>query len=514
MQFFTPSSLSEMNYNLKKALLSLFAIMSFSTFTIAQNATNGGSISSSQTVCPGETPEPFTSNALASGGNTNSQIEYLWMVGNNNSFPGTGWTPAPGVNNQSTYTPPAVGQTTYFIRCARRAGFSAYPAESNVVTISTYPSPYANVLNKPTNLFVGSTVNLSAEYSSNSTYAWDFNGDGFSECFGQNCSYTYNVPGTYTVTLTVTNSFGCVTTFVCTINVSAPSGSNGIDPCNCNDPLNVALNATTYLNHDYILINSNPGETWSVSNLAAGNLFTSNGVPIPVGTSIPEVSPGVYYLDVWFNGSVGYSLASSNGSSTVVTGPGVTTICGCVNPLPIDLVSFDATQEGENVILKWVTSSEINNSHFDLERSLDGVRFEVIGQVEGSGNSTEVLSYSFTDQNPFDGTSYYRLKQTDFDGTSEYFEVVTVRIDVEGTIFHIFPNPVKNIANIHLDENITSEAHIELLTSTGKLLEVIPVNQNGGIMDINVNNYPAGVYHLRLVDRGINEKVTRKLFKQ
>jgi len=482
--------------------------------TIAQNANNGGSISSSQTICPGETPEPLTSTSSASGGNSNAPIEYLWMVGTNNSFPGAGWTPAPGVNNQATYTPPAIGQTTYYVRCARRAGFSAFPAESNVVTITTYPSPFANVMGKPNSVFTGSTVNLSASFSSNSTYAWDFNGDGFADCFGQNCSFTYNSPGTFPVTLTVTNSFGCVSMSTSNINVLAPSGANGIDPCNCNDPLNVALNSTTFLNHDFILINSNPGETWSVSSLASGNIFTNNGIAIPAGTNIPEVSPGVYYLDIWFNGAVGYSLVSSNGTSSVVTGPGVTTTCGCFNPLPIDLVSFDATQEGEDVILKWVTSTEINNSHFDLERSLDGVRFEVIGQVEGAGNSTDVLSYSYTDKSPFDGINYYRLKQTDYDDTSEYFEVVTVRIDVEGTIFNIFPNPVKNIANIQLDENISSEAHIELLSSTGKLLEVIPMNQIGGIMDIDVAKYPAGFYHLRLVDRGINEKVTRKLFKQ
>ena len=510
MQFFTPSLLNKS----QKSFWGLLVMMCFVTFSYAQNATNGGSISTSQSVCVGETPEPFTSNTLASGGNTGLGIEYLWMVGTNSSFPGAGWTPAPGINNLPTYNPPAVGTTTYYVRCARRNGFSTYPAESNVVTITTLPSPYANVVNKPTSIFTGTTVSLNAEYSSSSTYAWDFNGDGFPDCYGQYCSNTYNIPGTYNVTLTVTNSYGCVSIFTCVINVSSPSGNNGIDPCDCNDPQNVPLNSTTYLNHDYILINSNPGENWSVANLAVGNIFTNTGVPIPAGTSIPEVSPGVYYLDIWFNGAVGYSLVSSNGSSNVVTGPGTVTSCGCANPLPIDLVSFEASLEGENVILKWVTSSEINNNYFVLERSLDGIRFDEIGQVEGAGNSNQVLAYSYNDAEPFDGTNYYRLKQVDFDGTSEYFEVVTIKIDVEGTIFNIFPNPVKNIANIHLDENISSEAHLEILNVNGKLLKVIPINQNGGVMDVDVSKYSSGVYLLNLVDRSINEKVTRKLFKQ
>ena len=512
MQFFTLTSNLKLLKNFKN-LWCVLALACFTTLSFGQNANNGGTITSNQSVCIGETPEPITNVAPATGGNTNSSIEYLWMTGTNASFPGIGWTPAPGVNNQLTYTPQPVGTTTYYIRCARRNGFTAYPAESNVVTISTLPSPYANVLNKPSSIFTGETVSLSAEYSSSSNYSWDFNGDGFADCIGQNCSYTYNVPGTYTVTLTVTNSYGCVSRFTCVINVSSPSGFNSNDPCNCNDPQNVALNGTTYLNHDFVLINSTPGQNWIVSNLVAGNIFYNNGIPIPVGTSIPEVSPGVYYLDIWFDGAVGYSLRSTNGSSTTTTGPGVSVTCGCTNPLPIDLASFDALVEGETVRLKWSTLSEINNSYFELERSLDGQRFEVIGTVEGAGNSNEVLYYSFLDEKPFDGTSYYRLKQTDFDGTSEYFEVVTVKIDVEGTVFHIFPNPVKNIANIHLDENISDEAHLELFTATGKQLDVFPINQIGGIKEINLAKYPAGVYLLKLVDRSINEKVTRKLFK-
>ena len=510
MQFFTPS----LPTKFLRSLSCILALMCFTSISYAQNATNGGSITSSQTVCPGETPEPITSNSLASGGDTNLPIEYLWMVGTNNSFPGNGWTPAPGINNQPTYTPPAAGTTTYYIRCARRGGFTTYPAESNVVTITTLPSPYANVVNKPSTVFSGTTVSLNAEYSTSSTYAWDFNGDGFPDCFGQYCSNTFTTPGTYNVTLTVTNSYGCVSTFTCVINVTSPSGASGVDPCNCNDPLNIALSPTTYLNHDFVLINSNPGESWTVGSLASGNIFSNTGIPIAPGTTIPEVSSGVYYLDLWFDGNVGYSLLSSNGTSNVVTGPGVTTTCGCANPLPIDLVSFEANLNGDAVNLKWVTSSEINNSHFVLERSLDGIRFEEIGQVSGAGNSSEILTYSFLDEKPFDGTNYYRLQQVDFDGTSEYFEVVSIKIDTEGIIFNIFPNPVKNVTNLHLDENISSESHIEILDINGKLLEVIPVNQNGGIKEINVSKYVSGVYLLRLVDRGINEKVTRKLFKQ
>jgi hypothetical protein len=78
------------------------------------------------------------------------------------------------------------------------------------------------------------------------------------------------------------------------------------------------------------------------------------------------------------------------------------------------------------VVLEWATGSEINNDFFTIERSLDVEHAEIIGYLDGAGNSTQTLWYSFVDQNPLPGISYYRLKQTDFDGKFEYFDWVAV----------------------------------------------------------------------------------------
>jgi len=94
---------------------------------------------------------------------------------------------------------------------------------------------------------------------------------------------------------------------------------------------------------------------------------------------------------------------------------------GCV--LPIKLGYFDATfnTTTKTVDLNWLTETEINNEFFTIEKSKDGVTFEVVGTLKGAGNSNEARSYSTKDFYPFYGTSYYRLKQTDFDGQFEYF---------------------------------------------------------------------------------------------
>jgi len=81
------------------------------------------------------------------------------------------------------------------------------------------------------------------------------------------------------------------------------------------------------------------------------------------------------------------------------------------------------------VLLNWATGSEINNDYFTLERSRDAVDAEIIGFIDGAGNSSHTLHYQFIDHDPLPGISYYRLKQTDYDGSFEYSQWVAVQVD-------------------------------------------------------------------------------------
>jgi hypothetical protein len=114
-----------------------------------------------------------------------------------------------------------------------------------------------------------------------------------------------------------------------------------------------------------------------------------------------------------------------------------------LNPLPVELLFFDAKLKDRTVDITWQTASEHNNDYFSIERSQDGINFEVITIVPGAGNSTDLLSYFSKDPNPYEGTSYYRLKQTDYDGAYEYSPIRVVQLSGEGAI-SIFPNPSSN----------------------------------------------------------------------
>jgi hypothetical protein len=111
--------------------------------------------------------------------------------------------------------------------------------------------------------------------------------------------------------------------------------------------------------------------------------------------------------------------------------------------LPVKLVSWEATVANNKVNLQWKTGSEINASHFVVERSADGRDFSPVATTQAAGNSTVGKAYSIVDHQPLYGKSYYRLKMVDKDAVWEYSAIRTVSTAGSATI-KILQNPVRN----------------------------------------------------------------------
>jgi hypothetical protein len=111
--------------------------------------------------------------------------------------------------------------------------------------------------------------------------------------------------------------------------------------------------------------------------------------------------------------------------------------------LPVGLVSFTGVCNNQQVLLNWSTATESNNNYFTVERSIEQKNWTVAGTIAGAGNSSAVRNYTFTDREPIDAVSFYRLKQTDFDGNTNYGNIIQVtkceQNDSENLI--LYPNP-------------------------------------------------------------------------
>lgn len=134
------------------------------------------------------------------------------------------------------------------------------------------------------------------------------------------------------------------------------------------------------------------------------------------------------------------------------------------NPLPIELVRFDAVRNGNVVECAWVTASERDNDHFTVERSADGEEFSFVGRVEAAGNTSTSVHYDLIDPRPLAGLSYYRLRQTDTDGTSTLSHVVPVRFDGGGITV------LNDAGTLHLLHDLPDGSGYRILDAAGRLL--------------------------------------------
>jgi hypothetical protein len=100
---------------------------------------------------------------------------------------------------------------------------------------------------------------------------------------------------------------------------------------------------------------------------------------------------------------------------------------GCnLVPLPVELEVFDGYHENGVNKLYWVTTTEVNNDYFTIERSRGGTFWEELGTVQGMGNSNNRNEYYYNDDSYVDGINYYKLTQTDFDGNKDTFRIVSI----------------------------------------------------------------------------------------
>jgi len=186
--------------------------------------------------------------------------------------------------------------------------------------------------------------------------------------------------------------------------------------------------------------------------------------------------------------------------------------------LPIKLHSFSATKDRDNVKLDWITESEVNGSHFDVQRSSDLESWTTIGTVEAVGESSSKQAYELLDDRvPLntrgsDKTFYYRLNMVDNDESQEYSEVRVVRFDQQEASFIVYPNPSNNEIFVNLS-SITAEtgpATMNVVNMQGALVKNVQLATNDDI-SVDISTLQAGAYFF-LVKQG-EETFAQKVIK-
>lgn len=190
------------------------------------------------------------------------------------------------------------------------------------------------------------------------------------------------------------------------------------------------------------------------------------------------------------------------------------------SPLPVQLISFKAERLNYVVETEWITASEKNNSHFLIERSADGKKFESLGRVNGAGNSTVINKYRFTDDQPLKGTSYYRLKQVDFDGKFSYSKIE--KVEFEGAsgmneieVLSLEPNPFNETLNAVYNLPADGETLVRIMDAKGKTVYSENEFRNSGANQFTFSEgykLKNGIYFL-LINQGAY-RASKRIVKQ
>ena len=226
---------------------------------------------------------------------------------------------------------------------------------------------------------------------------------------------------------------------------------------------------------------------------SSGGAWTSLGTATPSVPSSAATSYQVGYTAVAFGGTI-FNLAN-------------------VATIPVELMTFKAHATGNTNELNWATASERNNQAFDIERSSNGVDFQVIGTVKGAGTSAKVTTYTFSDDSPLP-ISYYRLRQIDFDGKETPSKVLTVTRTGAGKVVlnKLYPSVAHDV--LTLDMTLNGTTTVSVYDAVGRLVLSKQLGDvNGSVIEpLTVNGLANGVYMLNVQSGGV--RLLQRFVKQ
>ncbi len=168
--------------------------------------------------------------------------------------------------------------------------------------------------------------------------------------------------------------------------------------------------------------------------------------------------------------------------------------------LPVELTDFTAYRKGNSSVLNWETASELNSSHFDIERSNeDAQSFATIGRVKANGTTQLPQKYTFMDEKPSKGVNYYRLKMVDKDVKSAFSRIISLYFEGKTKVW-LYPNPFneKLVVETENTEGGTLNYDIEITDITGKL-HFNKKSIDNQQFNFNLSQLGSGVYFAKII---------------
>jgi hypothetical protein len=308
-------------------------------------------------------------------------------------------------------------------------------------------------------------------------------------------------PSQWTTTLT--------TGFVNTASVNSASAPASITITGSNDPndpflatpvdidytITAAASGMWSFNWAYQTNDADNDPKWDLAGVLINGTFTQ----LSANTLNNISQSGTYSKSVTAGTTIGFrvrAVDNSYGNATFT----ITSFSAPAGVLPVKLSAFTAKPQGAAVSLQWTAATEINTSHYAIERSAGGAGFRSVGRVAAGATSGQ---YAFLDQSPLPGTNYYRLRMEDNDGSFSYSGIRSVNLSVNHEQ-QVYPNPATDFVTLVIKADVAASETLQVYNAAGNLLkkETIALTPGTTKKSLNIASLPKGVYWIKAQTAG------------
>jgi len=180
--------------------------------------------------------------------------------------------------------------------------------------------------------------------------------------------------------------------------------------------------------------------------------------------------------------------------------------------LPVSFAKLSGlAQSNKTNLINWVTTNEMNNTGFELQRSANGTSFSDVAFIPTKSVASHhtTLTYQFTDTKPLNGLNYYRLKQVDVNGKFTYSTVICIKqVQTTLELAGLYPNPVTSQMNIKVNSPVATNASVIINDMAGRTVARYPIQVSEGSNNFTfqVNSLPKGTYLVNFIsDNGVSK---------
>ncbi len=304
-----------------------------------------------------------------------------------------------------------------------------------------------------------------------------------------------------------TNGFGSGSDAIGRIGTDGSGGNTSLVGLGSNAPLAVVVAGSFIYWTEF---NTNKVRRANLDGSGAIDLITS-GLNGPRALTVDE-SAGFIYIGNFNAETISRAPLSGGAATTLFSSVGWPVALTIVPaPLPVEMVSFRAETQGEDVALHWATASEINNAFFDIQHSTDGLHFTPIARINGQGNSSITHHYHYLHKSPERKVNYYKIKQVDEDGSHAFSSIVVATLNTAKRHFSVSPNPFSTHLDLQMQRPLLHPATVELFDLHGKQVYSGTMPAANTEHRIALATLPNGLYILKIESEG--EVFSEKIMK-